>query len=234
MKTCRDILKELYGRHVRIGFKNGTSFMYCNKVTDSTEAEIKAEQNKFVEKVRTSNENAKIDIANFESAGLEKFSYKMKKNGRRFSSKDLKERYNNLLNQKKNYIKKTEDRLIFITKICPDFILDCEVVEGFMSTDPEEPETVIILLNGDFDGDYWNEEEYLKVPFNHASEIYDEDCLNLACAVLSSAVKASDKKFFYSNTFGLYMPNYNGADIWQQLKKKGMVYERKGLYCSRL
>ena len=92
---CRDILKELYGRHVRIGFKDGTSFMYCNKVTDNTEAEIKAEQKKFVDIVKTSYENAKAYLENFISWGYSPSSNKRLRKG-----EDEREA---LLKQKKNF-----------------------------------------------------------------------------------------------------------------------------------
>ena len=191
---CSDILKELYGRHVRIGFKKGTNFFYCNLVTDKTVEEIDREQQKYREYSKKSLDNAVSDYDSFVLKGYDGYSLLIKKRGMKWNREETKDRYEKQLQQKKNYIDKTRERYEYVTKIHPDFILDAIVVNTFMSEDPEEPGVVIILLAGDFGGDYWNESEYLGEKYKPISKLHDEACLNLACAVLQSAVKASDKK----------------------------------------
>lgn len=52
----------------------------------------------------------------------------------------------------------------------------------------------------------------------------------LSSAIVKQAAKDRDKKFFYSDRFDIFMPQYNGPAIWQQIEDN---YNSLGRWCSK-
>lgn len=228
--TCKDILAKYYNTHLRIGFRDGTGFIWCNLCSPYSIDEIRHEQNVLRDQLKISYDNAVSSLETLKKGGYATFAYKMQKAYLHIKEDQIKRRWKLALSRGAKAIKNAKAKLDIASKD-DDFILNSKVITTYLSEDPEEyPGTTIILLDGNFMGKYWNESEYLGIPYKTNKIQSNEASLNLACAVLESAVNSSDKKFFYSDVFGVYMPNYDGPDIWHQLKKKGLVHEKKGFY----
>ena len=70
-------------------------------------------------------------------------------------------------------------------------------------------------------------DEYCDIKY---AKIYSNEGFRLlAAAVVKQAAKDKAKSFFFSSQFELFMPNYNGEKLWNQIEEN---YISKGKWFS--
>ena len=169
--TLKDILPEFAGKHIRVGFLHGSGFVYCNMVTEDTVKEIRKEQDEILSEmgkivVLLSNDLKRmwqIGLAGYitKEVNRERKAYQFKTagRGREFipsSADEIETKYR----KKIDYMEKYIERWGYLTSK-RDFILGAQYLTSYPSIDPEALGTYIIILDGDIQGKYWNEKEYL-------------------------------------------------------------------------
>lgn len=70
-------------------------------------------------------------------------------------------------------------------------------------------------------------DEYCDIKY--AKQYSNEGFRLLAAAVVKQAAKDKAKSFFFSSQFELFMPNYNGEKLWNQIEEN---YISKGKWFS--
>lgn len=231
-KSCREVLPEFFGRHLRLGFVDGTGFIWCNLCGKDTEAEIRHEQNVIREQLTTSLNNSKMKLETLKSNGYGSYKYKIEKNHPHIKRDLIPKRWRSLLESMGKTIKRTQIKLDLVTED-KDFILNAKVVRTFLSEDPEEyPGTTIILLDGDFDGKYWNESEYLGIPYRRldTTKFNEEGWHKLCAQIVKGAAAAQDKEFFYGPEFKMFLPDYDGPAVWRQIHQNYKSSDGKKWY----
>ena len=172
--TMRKLLPDLYGRHIRIGYSKGTSFVFMNVVNEQTEDELAMVAYWLQRDAIKQIENAKSKLKVLKQIGLEGWLAKQFKEPARLSMERR-------MNSAENYfvLIKSCERTIEKNRHNAKrqgIILDDRVVDIYPSIDPETEGHLIIILDGDINGKYWIEKEYLAghVPLDDGKEEEDD------------------------------------------------------------
>lgn len=159
--TCREMLPQWYGKHIKIGFNKGSSFVFCNVCNEGTEQELERVEDKIRKEMLRNIETATSKLKTLQTIGVEGFIIKMY--GRDYFPPPHKrvqaaEAYYAQMRSAERGIKK-------YTELSKGdgrgMILEARYLESYPSTDPTLPDTLIVILEGDINGKYWFEEEYL-------------------------------------------------------------------------
>ena len=166
------MLQEFSGRHIRIGYTNGSGFVYCGHCGVWTAAEILAEQEVLTAEANRIMKDALTEFNFLERIGVEGFCHKeversWKEYRARMAGRVFKLQYKppdratmvGKYEKKLQVCKRAIDKYTWCVEH-PNMILEAVFVSAYQSIDPEEPDTIIILLEGDINGKYWNEKEY--------------------------------------------------------------------------
>lgn len=166
------MLQEFNGCHIRIGYTKGSGFVYCGHCGVWTAAEILAEQEVLTAEANRIMKDALTEFNFLERIGVEGFCHKeversWKEYRARMAGRVFKLQYKpperatmvGKYEKRMNVYKKAIDKYTWCLEH-PNMILDATFVETYPSIDSEEPDTVIILVDGKLSGKYWNEKEY--------------------------------------------------------------------------
>ena len=170
--TLREVLPEFEGYHIRIGYTNGSGFVFCGHCVEGIVSEIEAEQEFIRSEANRIMKDTMGDYNFLDRIGLEGFcNREVEKSWKEFKARLVgrvfKPEYK--MPDRAAMVSKYEKRMNVYKKAIekytwclehPNMILDATFVETYPSIDPEEPDTVIILVDGKLSGKYWNEKEY--------------------------------------------------------------------------
>lgn len=173
-KTCREMLPEWYGHHIRIGFSKGSGFVFCNVCNEQTEQELQAVEDKMRGEMLRNLEAATSKLKALKAMGMEGFIERAY--GKNYFPPPHKrvragEEYYAQIRTCERGIKKYME----LSKDTNHRILDATYLECYPSIDPEAENTLIVMLEGDINGRYWLESEYLAghVPLDDGKEEED-------------------------------------------------------------
>lgn len=158
-KTCRELLPEWYGYHIRVGFAKGSGFVYCKMCDENTEQELEEVEERMRQDAIKTGKAASAKLNWLLSIGLQGYIEKKLPPSQWYDSVrrlQVGEAYQSMLDSYERSVsacKALRDRR--------DMILGARFLECYPSIDPEAPNTLIVILDGDIGGKYWTEQEYL-------------------------------------------------------------------------
>ena len=158
-KTCRELLPEWYGYHIRVGFAKGSGFVYCKMCDENTEQELAEVEEKLRADAVRNLAAAEAKLKWLEGMGLQGYIQK-KLPPSQWDDIEKRLRVGELYD---NMVRTYERSVRIYSELQrqQDMILGARFLECYPSIDPEAPNTLIVILDGDIGGRYWSEKEYM-------------------------------------------------------------------------
>lgn len=169
-KSTLDDLLEGYDGPVKIGAKDGSGFIYCGLLKDLNAEDVNNELiGAAADGIKYQDE--RLDIIRRNGANLSAYFDKMISDAKRENKKELPPFH---IGDYITYLEKRVERMAYhyaqaeelrdyIRKLKP--FLKREVVEMYESIDPDDPDTMIVIVEGVERGESWTTGEYKSDAF---------------------------------------------------------------------
>ena len=164
----KEFLELNNGEHVKIGFRNGTGFVWCGKVGESTMSELEKEQTTYFDRISTTYNNLRAKYEKLCEGGFDtwynaqvKLMYQRWKSSHpshlKFTAPDrgyMLTKYDTI---KERMYRSINSYYTALGVVNPFF--DSEVIDVYRATAPWDLGTIIMICEGTCAGKYWDEME---------------------------------------------------------------------------
>ena len=158
--TVREVISANVGRQIKLGF--GSSFVYCDTISEKTEAEIAIISDLHLNQFSNNLKTAEIRLAAHKAKGERKYVSEMLAKEKRESPRCNEEHFAKVFKELYyEIIERYEAMIVSINQAIDDFVpfLDADVLETYESQD----EDALICKSGDnkrVNGSFWSCSEY--------------------------------------------------------------------------
>ena len=175
----KEFLAEYEGKHVKVGFRNGTGFVWCGKVGESTMGELEKEQTAYFDRINTTYNNLRAKYEKLCEDGFDTwYNAQVRLMFQRYNASHpsqigFKAPEIDFMRNKYITLKERMERAIStyhkaLNVVNPFF--DSEVIDAYRATAPWDLGTIIVICEGTCAGKYWDEDECIN-----GVEVVDDD-----------------------------------------------------------
>lgn len=175
MKTLSDVIEKLKGKTVKIGTRNGSGFIFCDKVDDNFKRIMIVKHHSYNNRTRRLLNGVEDRLSNLDKIYEDKLEERLntlKKIKKNFTTKKI-EKIKKELKEKKAREKELLPKQINELQYCiATGFMGRPVIDKYDDILKEEKGVVIVIIKGCERGGYWTVEEYKKRCRYEKEEIY--------------------------------------------------------------